>query len=90
MDKNLENKENELNVTDVRRMLKSGEFLRFRIFSDHKYSKHYHNAYFAGWIDNLEEAKRSLKEYINQYPNSMFRLDVFGVGEKFVGSLRFK
>jgi TolA-binding protein len=73
---------------NVRRMLQSGRFLRFRIFSDHMYSKHYHNAYFAGWIDDFKEAKKSLKDYVKQYPNAMFRLDVFGAGEKFVGSLR--
>lgn len=75
--------------TDVIHMLQAGKFLRFRIFSDHKYSVHFHNAYFAGWIDTLNEAIKSLKEYREQYPNAMFRLDVFGTQEKFIGSYRW-
>lgn len=77
-----------LNIADVMCMLQSGKFLRFRIFSDHKHSEHYHNAYFAGWIDTFKEAKQSLKNYRKDYPNAMFRLDVFGVQEKFVGTVR--
>lgn len=77
-----------LHKADVMRMLQSGKFLRFRIFSDHKYSEHYHNAYFAGWIDKFKEAKQSLKNYRKDYPNAMFRLDVFGLQEKFVGMVR--
>lgn len=71
------------------RMLQAGKFLRFRIFSDNKNSVHFHNAYFAGWIDNLNEARKSLKEYREQYPNAIFRLDVFGAQEKFIGSYRW-
>ena len=78
-----------LRKADVMRMLKAGKFLRFRIFSDHKYSVHFHNAYFAGWIDTLKEARKSLKEYRKQYPNAMFRLDVFGTQENFIGSYRW-
>jgi hypothetical protein len=75
-----------LRKTDVMRMLQAGKFLRFRIFSDQKYSVHFNNTYFAGWIDTLKEARKSLKEYREQYPNAMFRLDIFGTQEKFIGS----
>jgi len=54
---------------------------RYRIWSNHKYSEYCHNAYFAGYIDDLYDARKSLANYRAwDNSNSVYELHAFKNG----------